>query len=96
MKKRSSLLRTDVTRSLKDHAVNVEAAQRRLRRSAGVYNVQPWGYVLGVLGALLSVLFATYAAIQYGQRSSTKGAGDAVNQQPPSSPTENYVPIEVE
>jgi hypothetical protein len=96
MKKRPSLFRADVTRSLKEHATSFDAAQRRLRLSAGVYNVQPWGYALGVLGALFAVLFATYAAIRYGERNERLYTPNPSAQQPAPAATEIYVPIELE
>ncbi len=103
-KNRSSLLRADVTRSLADQSPDVQAAERQLRLRRGVYNVQPWGYALGVIGALLAVLFALYAASRHqelGQRLEAEATVPVPAQRPastagPAAPEPTEVLIEVE
>lgn len=68
MAKRRPLLRADVTRSLADEPLPEGAADHRLRAKAGVYNVHPQGFLLGILGALFAILFAWYAAEREGAR----------------------------
>lgn len=80
---RKSRVRVDVGRSLADQPLNTEEAARRLEGSRAVHNVQPAGFLLGILGALFSILFALYAA----QRASSKQAERETGEPPPPPPT---------
>src|SRR5690606_36887600 len=60
---RSRLFRTDVTTTIAQRPLDQRAAESRLTLERGAFNVSPWGFTLGVLGALLSLLFALNAAL---------------------------------
>jgi hypothetical protein len=61
---RSRLLKADVQQSLAESRPD-QRAEQRLRGGAGVYNIHPASFLIGILGAVFAALFALYTASRW-------------------------------
>lgn len=89
MRTLKSLLRANVTATLKDGSLDVDAAARRLSLGHAQYNVRPWSFALGVVGALVSALFALNAALRHGKETGPAAQPSAA----PSPPGETWIDV---
>jgi hypothetical protein len=85
MRTLKKLLRVNVTSTLKDGSLDVEAAAQRLSRGSTQYNVNPAAFALGVIGALVSALFALNAALRHGPETAPAA--------PSPAPTETWIDV---
>lgn len=85
MRTLKKLLRVNVTNTLKDGSLDVEAAAQRLSRGSAQYNVNPAAFALGVIGALVSALFALNAALRHGEQTAPAAST--------STPAETWIDV---
>jgi hypothetical protein len=85
MRTLKSLLRANVTSTLKDGSLDVEGAAQRLSAGRTQYNVRPGAFALGVVGALVSALFALSAALRHGKEPQPAAS--------PAPPVETWIDI---
>lgn len=98
---RSRLFRTDVRTTLAQQPLDRTAAESRLNLERGAFNVSPWGFTLGVVGALLSLLFALHAALdaRQAQRDRAEPRVSPVTESAPPgnpAPAPTWIDVEVE
>jgi len=94
---RSRLLRTDVTKSLAQQPLDRSAAESRLSLERGAFNISPWGFAAGFLGALVGLLFALHAAIEAHRAQEQRDRGKAVpTASSQSAPASTWIDVEVE
>jgi hypothetical protein len=94
---RSRLFRTDVSTSLAQQPLDKSAAEGRLSLERGAFNISPWAYGLGFIGAILALLFAFSAAMDARRAGQTR---EQSNPMPSATgqraPAPSWIEVEVE